>query len=239
MSKKIKNILLSFLALVVSVGVVLLSAFRVSGTQAQTQMGLDPSPDSERVQVEVLDTKTLDVITTADGVDYYLPYPGILPDHPLYWLKMIRDRILLFLTRSSEDKMSRLLLYADKRIGAAQALIKGGKDQLGVTTATKAEKYLERSLAELEKLYSQEKSSSEMFQRLSKASLKHKQVINDLLNDVSDQTKPALEKALQKADAVLQKAAEFGNIKIEENKPEPSLEPSADSKGCNEISCPI
>jgi len=24
----------------------------------------------------------------AQGVDYYLPYPGILPDHPLYWLKI-------------------------------------------------------------------------------------------------------------------------------------------------------
>src|SRR3989304_3402352 len=76
------------------------------------------------------------------AADYYLPYPGILPDHPLYWLKMVRDRVQLVVTTNNLGKAERLLQYADKRLGAAWALIDGNKKPLGMTTLTKAEKYL-------------------------------------------------------------------------------------------------
>ena len=82
---------------------------------------------------------------SAQGVDYYLPYPGLLPDHPLYWLKMMRDRTQLVLTTKQSAKAGRLLLYGDKRLGAAWALIEGNKTALGVSTLTKAEKYLEEA----------------------------------------------------------------------------------------------
>jgi len=82
----------------------------------------------------------------AQGVDYYLPYPGILPDHPLYWLKMVRDRAGLLVTTGKTAKAEKLLLYADKRLGAAWALIDGNKVPLGVSTLTKGEKYLEQAV---------------------------------------------------------------------------------------------
>lgn len=82
----------------------------------------------------------------AQSVDYYLPYPGILPDHPLYWLKMVRDRIGLITVTGKTAKAEKLLLYADKRLGAAWALIDGNKLPLGVSTLTKAEKYLEQAV---------------------------------------------------------------------------------------------
>ena len=73
-------------------------------------------------------------------VEYYLPYPGILPDNPMYKLKAVRDRVSLWLSGGGEARIRRELLYADKRIGAAKALVDGGKVSLGVSTATKAEK---------------------------------------------------------------------------------------------------
>src|SRR3989344_5639251 len=82
----------------------------------------------------------------AQSVDYYLPYPGILPDHPLYWLKMVRDRVGLVLTTAETAKAEKLLLYADKRLGAAWALIDGNKVPLGVSTLTKGGKYLEQAV---------------------------------------------------------------------------------------------
>ena len=36
---------------------------------------------------------------TPTPVDYNLPYPGILPDHPLYPLQKIRDWLLVTFTR--------------------------------------------------------------------------------------------------------------------------------------------
>ena len=34
-------------------------------------------------------------------IEYYLPYPGVLPDSPLYKLKMVRDRVKLWITRDA------------------------------------------------------------------------------------------------------------------------------------------
>src|SRR3989344_8801851 len=82
--------------------------------------------------------------TTLAKVDYYLPYPGVLPDSPLYKLKAMRDKVRLWLTFDEGRKAERELMYADKRINAAIALVEGSKMNLGVDTPTKAEKYLEQ-----------------------------------------------------------------------------------------------
>src|SRR3990172_12527926 len=90
-------------------------------------------------------------------VEYYLPYPGVLPDSPLYKVKALRDRMVLWVTRGEKAKAEKELLYADKRINAAMFLVEGGKEALGVTTATKAEKYLESATNRTVKLAEQEK----------------------------------------------------------------------------------
>ena len=132
-----------------------------------------------------------------EEVDYYLPYPGILPDHPLYWLKMIRDRARLWLTKNPTQRFQRLLLYADKRVGAAEALVEGGQSSLGVSTATKAEKYLEQTANQFKELKSLDKATPELKDSFFKASLKHEQVLKTILEKVPDQEKPTIEQILE------------------------------------------
>jgi len=116
-------------------------------------------------------------ITPETKVDYYLPYPGILPDHPLYWLKMVRDRVQLWLTTDSWQRGEKLLLYADKRLGAGWALIEGNKPDLGITTITKAEKYLEQAVNLAQKLGEGEKEVK-FKAKLAKAVKKHEEVLS-------------------------------------------------------------
>ena len=140
----------------------------------------------------------------AQSVDYYLPYPGILPDHPLYWLKMVRDRVGLVLTTGETAKAEKLLLYADKRLGAAWALIEGNKVPLGVSTLTKAEKYLEEAW--------NKGKDSPLQPKLNKAVKKHLEVLTGLkeksgdykdlvegmivkLETINDQAKPEISRA--------------------------------------------
>lgn len=115
----------------------------------------------------------------AQGVDYYLPYPGILPDHPLYWLKMVRDRAGLLVVTSKMAKAEKLLLYADKRLGAAWALIDGNKVPLGVSTLTKGEKYLEQAVSV--------GGGASFRAKLVKAVLKHEEVISRLKDGAGDE----------------------------------------------------
>ncbi len=82
------------------------------------------------------------VITTPqEQVAYNLPYPGLLPDHPLYFLKVIRDRVLEFATRDNLKKVELYLLYSDKRAAMALPLANKGKDKLAISTISKGEKY--------------------------------------------------------------------------------------------------
>ncbi|MDZ7586566.1 MAG: DUF5667 domain-containing protein [Patescibacteria group bacterium] len=136
--------------ILVSLGIALMIGF--SGVQAQT-------------------------ITPETKIDYYLPYPGLLPDHPLYWLKMVRDRVQLWLTTDSLPKAEKLLLYADKRLGAGWALIEGNKQDLGITTISKAENYLEQAVNLAQKLGGGEEEVK-FKAKLEKAVKKHEEVLN-------------------------------------------------------------
>jgi hypothetical protein len=130
------------------------------------------------------------------AVDYYLSYPGILPDHPLYWLKMVRDRVQLWLTTKPLVKAERLLLYADKRLGAGWALVDGNKVDLGVTTLTKGEKYLERVMIAAESL-GEGGEEMRFKEKLNKARMKHEEVLLLLEEKLGDEYKEVMEQILQ------------------------------------------
>jgi len=186
-----KSIIISIGALLFGLTIILLSALSCSRSQVQAQVGgEEPEHQQQVTQLPVPEKEKT-------AVDYYLPYPGILPDHPLYWLKMIRDKIMLTITKDPTEKMHRMLLYADKRIGAAKALVDGGKKELGVTTATKAEKYIEQVVSEYKNL-PEDKITPELTTRLSKATAKHMEVLMEMIDKVEDQSKPALQEYLDK-----------------------------------------
>lgn len=194
---KIKDLLLIFLSLSFSVSLVLFSAFQIARSQVQAQTGIV----GEEIEATSGGEVMVNQITTENNkVDYYLPYPGILPDHPLYWLKMLRDRLILLLTAEPQAKLEKLMLYADKRLGAAKVLIEGGKVQLGITTATKGEKYLEQVVLEWQILKKANKTTLETKERLNKEFAKHKEILTDLLKKVPDQNKAVIESLLEKVN---------------------------------------
>ena len=120
-------------------------------------------------------------------VDYYLAYPGMLPDHPFYWAKMVRDRVMLIVERNPQKRLERLLLYADKRIGAAEVLAEGNKPELAVSTATKAEKYLEQAAAQYLKLQVTGNEVQEYGKQLEKAQRKHYELLGVIFSRVPTQ----------------------------------------------------
>jgi len=129
-------------------------------------------------------------------IDYFLAYPGILPDHFLYPVKMIRDRIWLWLTVEPLKKADLMLLFADKRLGAGRALIEGNKIDLGVSTLSKAEKYLQRSLVQIETVQKKDEATRVFGEKLSTAAAKHEEILVSLKEKVGDSAKPALEESL-------------------------------------------
>ncbi len=129
---------------------------------------------------------------------YTLPYPGLLPDNPLYFLKIIRDRITEFATRDNLKKAEFYLLTSDKRIAMATALAKKGRDKLAVDTFTKGEKYffnIPRLVAESKK--QGVSAPSGFIDTLKLSNAKHHEVGETLIKDLPQGMNDSLMEALR------------------------------------------
>lgn len=125
------------------------------------------------------------VLTTstvfAQKIEYVLPYPGILPDHPLYTLKLVRDRILDFLIVDPLRKAEFSVLQADKRLGMGVALVEKGNAALAEVTLSKGEKYLARAAGSLTSVASSGKEvPAYLLDRVIKAAVKHEEILMKL-----------------------------------------------------------
>ncbi|KKR88455.1 MAG: hypothetical protein UU37_C0003G0029 [Candidatus Gottesmanbacteria bacterium GW2011_GWA2_41_12] len=140
---------------------------------------------------------------TPEKINYQLPFPGILPDHPLYFLKTVRDRILDTFTGQPMEKVKFDLLMADKRLAMSQELVAKGKYDLAVTTVSKGEKYLLKSSQELIKLKKENKDiSGVVIEKVLTSSMKHQEVINSLMVGLGGEQKQSLSESLSLANQV-------------------------------------
>lgn len=131
-------------------------------------------------------------------VEYALPYPGMLPDHPLYNLKRLRDAILERVIAEPVKKAEFFVLQADKRLAMGMTLMEQqGKATLAESTISKGGKYMERAVSVL-KTY---KAGGNYVppgvnERLAKSIAKHKEVIIDLKNRAADAQKAGMDATL-------------------------------------------
>ncbi len=179
-------------------GLVILGVSIVRSTMAMSQdLVLVGSTSQNSRPVKVVATVAqIPTPSPIPAVEYKLVYPGILPDHFLYPLKMVRDKVRLLFTRGVQKKTELLIFYADKRLGAAKALIEGGKETLGVATAGKAEKYLERSFREIEKGSRGGEEIKGLWKRLNLVARKHVEIMEEVSSTISPGEKRAWNKAM-------------------------------------------
>lgn len=147
---------------------------------------------SETVALEASGTK---VLGEADEIkiDYFLPYPGrILPDHPLWPLKALRDKLWLLVTTDIGRKVELKLLFADKRIVMSKILFEKNKAEIAFSTLERAEKYFQEA-SELEEVNRKEgMDTKESMDKLAKAALKHRQVMEEILLIAPEDAKPKI-----------------------------------------------
>jgi hypothetical protein len=116
--------------------------------------------------------------TAALKVDYQLPYPGMLPDNPLYFVKQARDLILDKLIMDPVKKAEFYILQGDKRIAMGVALDASGKNSLGEQVISKGEKYMNNAVQSLLGLKSQGKEVPAFtVDHLSQSLAKHAEVL--------------------------------------------------------------
>jgi hypothetical protein len=153
----------------------------------------------------VMESTTVVASTSSEKVIYNLPYPGILPDHPFYLAKILRDRTTEFLTRDNLKKAHLYLLYSDKRVAMAMALTKEGKNALAIETFSKAEKY---SL-QIPPLVAEAKKQgvsppSNLIDTLKLSNAKHQELLDNLMKDLPQGSSDAISAVLNLNSQVAQ-----------------------------------
>lgn len=139
----------------------------------------ETSMDEPAEESSITESKTEDSDTTSSTiVKYNLAYPGILPDHPLYKLKVLRDKISVSLISDPRKKVDFYLLQTDKGILASAMLVDKGKIDLAQETALKAEHNYTLLTQALYRL--PVKPGDDFFKKLQDASLKHREVLMSL-----------------------------------------------------------
>ncbi len=119
--------------------------------------------------------------------------PGLLPDHPLYFFKKIKERVQLFLVFDDEGKAKLHLHLAKTRLAEAKRLIEKNKTM-------EAEDILEEYNLELERFEVRHKGIGRNVSTLVKESenvlQKSRIVLELVLAKAPEQARPGLERAL-------------------------------------------
>lgn len=118
---------------------------------------------------------------------YALAYPGVLPDNPLYKLKVLRDKLIPIFIGNPQKKIEFYLLQTDKGIAATDALIAKGNLRLAKETALKAEHNY--TLLTYEVKRNKWKIDGSYYIRLEEAALKHQEILNHIIEKVSQEDK--------------------------------------------------
>ncbi len=142
--------------------------------------------------------------SAAKESDYQLPYPGLLPDSPLYGLKTLRDKIVSFMISDPSKRAEFDVLQADKRLAASLAMLDSekGKEALAVSTISKGENYFEDALSNAKQAKKEGTNSNDIKQKLITSSQKHEEVLKQLEKTVQKSFKRDFAILIQRMDKI-------------------------------------
>lgn len=133
----------------------------------------------------------------SEAVEYELPYPGMLPDNPLYNLKALRDRIIEFLISNPYKKAEFYLLSSDKRFNSGYYLVMKDKDDMGVLYISKSNNYMNMGISEA---YKAKEQGTQILQKMKLSIKKHQQLIQDIEEKVDQKNKTKLKYESERLD---------------------------------------
>ncbi len=123
-------------------------------------------------------------VTISATVEYVLPYPGILPTHPLYFLKIMRDQIVEMLISDPVKRADFYITQADKKLSMALALSDAKKSKEMLRAVDDALMLRQKSIKQLEELRSaKQEIPGYISDQLTRSLSKHLEVITQLKQD--------------------------------------------------------
>ena len=123
--------------------------------------------------------------------------PKLLPDHPLYFVKTVWEKVRLGFTFDSMAKAKYQINLIEKRIAEASALIKKGKNELAEKNIQRYKTQVDKIMVHIQKAREKGKDIEDLVVQLSKNTLRHQEVMAKVYEKVPEPAKKAIEKAIE------------------------------------------
>lgn len=162
-----------------SIPLVLLFIFFYLAVSASAVFSKEPTiTGSQENMQEATNSPALSQDKSETKTEYNLPYPGILPDNPLYFLKALRDKIVSVLVSDPLKKAQFNLLTSDKRINASLMLVNKGKGKLAIDTLSKSNNYFHTAVSSADTAKRAGQNIDIVLHNLENSIIKHQEVLS-------------------------------------------------------------
>src|SRR5690606_19219217 len=126
------------------------------------------------------------------------PNPDITPESPLWPMKALIDR-----TNTSAESY---LENADTRLVAGRTMVTKGKVEEGYVVLEKAEQYLQESYNKALQI-EESNNKSEFLYKLALASLKHREVLEEVLSIAPDDGRPVVTRIMDTPKKIFEESS--------------------------------
>jgi hypothetical protein len=154
------------------------------------------------------DVATPEGKVTGNKSEYTLPYPGILPDHPLYFLKQLRDQIMESLISDSLRKIEFYILQGDKLTNSGIFLSTKNNETLVVEVFSRAQKSMQKAIFATTAFTEKGKVlPGYIKERLVQSLMKHNEVLSELAGNTTGSQKDSYSGLLEAGKELEARAA--------------------------------
>lgn len=175
----------------------LLYLFTLTGVSYAAQQA---APQNTVKTGEAVQNEASDKESTGSAMQksvYILPYPGILPDHPLFFLKKLRDSVIEMLIADQVRKSEFYLLQADKHLNAGIFLYEKGNKDLAIKTITLSSDFMKRSVDGLQSIKAGGREiPASVVEKLEQSTGKHIEVLTEMAGSSDASAKEGLDSSL-------------------------------------------
>jgi len=118
---------------------------------------------------------------------YVLPYPGLMPGHKLYRIKQVFDQLSRFWAFGNFSCYKYELKLADKKLVEAKVLFEYQQYLLAVDALSDSDQHFQKAACYLEKAEMEGRDISQKMANLKAAAEKHKEVLENLKEELPEQ----------------------------------------------------
>ena len=136
------------------------------------------------------------VFAQTDGLED----PGMLPDHPLYFMKRGAESVGTFFRFGDEAKANRYLELSEKRISEAKALSEKDNEELTEKALERYQDQMNKGLERAEKAKEKGRDMDEVLERVSEATVRHQEVLAGVYEKVPEEAREGIQRAMEASE---------------------------------------